>query len=141
MEVVLKGSVGEGLGWRLYREKVPELSTRDSSDDDDDDGDRKENLIGSSEISSDPSSESVIEEVEYICPEQNLLTAGTFILVRFLSGKRKAIEYINTKFKLVENDISTIPISDIIAILPDRIKNSEVKEIYFKKKVDIKELK
>lgn len=106
--------------------------------------------------------ENGIKEVECVSPEIELLLPGTYVLVKFLSGrKRKStlFKYVCkikekfsdneltviglkaandgvTKFKHVDKD--TVPISDIITILPE--PQMEENEYYFRSRVDVFEL-
>lgn len=107
-----------------------------------------------------------VEEVEYTQPDPQLLVPECFVLVNFLGGKRLSMQYKyvckiqsqfseteytvvgykstnqeKTAFKLVPKDISTVPLSDISAILPLPANvDGTAAEIKFEKKVDVQEL-
>ncbi|XP_030754175.1 jerky protein homolog-like [Sitophilus oryzae] len=109
--------------------------------------------------------EDVVEEVtNYLKPTLDLLIPDTFVLVRYLQGKRKSIwfKYVcvvkekysdseftvaglksvnsdHNVFSLVKNDISTVPIEDILAVLPNPIFNKEM-HYQFPHKIDVLEL-
>lgn len=107
------------------------------------------------------------EEVpEYYIPTTENVIKGCFVLVRFLSGSRKKTEFryacivqevfddneiqvLGMKtagsrkvFKMVENDISTVPFKDIIAVLPQpRLEqiSQRVKKYHFNSNINVKE--
>ncbi|KAJ8930609.1 hypothetical protein NQ314_016579 [Rhamnusium bicolor] len=107
------------------------LRTRTSSGEED--SEQEEEIVMVEE--EDDGDEGLEDEVEYITPSENLLRPETFVLVKFASGRRRC-----TIFKYVlESDLSTVPNSNIIAILPTPTELDE-KEYEFSAKVDVKEL-
>lgn len=106
-----------------------------------------------------------LQEVEYLHPQKDLLVEGAFVLVKFVTGKRRSITYKyvckvqvqfseteytvlglksvdpeKSVFKLVPKDISTVPFSDIIAILPTPRNGDDDSIFDFEQKVDVYEV-
>lgn len=106
------------------------------------------------------------EEIEYYTPTIENITKGKFVLVRFVSGSRKktefryvcmVIELLEKKevqvqglksadsrkvFRIVEDDMSTVPFQDIVAILPDptfKQISQRIKKYNFTADINIKE--
>ena len=106
------------------------------------------------------------EEVEYFSPTLENITEGKFLLVRFLSGSRKKTEFryvcmvkevlekeeIEVQglksagsrkiFKILENDISTVPFKDVVALLPDPTLekiSDRIQKYHFHGEINIKE--
>ncbi|KAJ8967134.1 hypothetical protein NQ314_003068 [Rhamnusium bicolor] len=136
------------------------IGTRNSSGEED--SEQEEEIVMVEE--EDDGDEGLEDEVEYITPSENLLRPETFVLVKFASGQRRCtiFKYVckiltqfsvnefnvvgykssnleKTKFKQVESDLSTVPNSDIIVILPTPTELDD-KEYEFSAKVDVKEL-
>ena len=103
----------------------------------------------------------------YVKPSVSNLNLGTYVLVKVLSGKRKCTSYLyaaiiqeklpydefqvtglkslnstHLVFKIIENDIFTIPIDDIKAILPTPITEKvgdRITKYKFNRPVDVRE--
>ncbi|KAF0771479.1 protein FAR1-RELATED SEQUENCE 12-like [Aphis craccivora] len=82
---------------------------------------------------------------EYTEPSDEKIAIGSFVLVKVQSGKTKstnfAIDTTRQSFKLVENDLFTVDLQDIIALLnTSKIKTSGNRVRYkFSHSIDIKE--
>ncbi|KAF2890098.1 hypothetical protein ILUMI_16076 [Ignelater luminosus] len=105
-----------------------------------------------------------VEEVKYLQPDPEILVPETFVLVNFVGGRRNSVQYKyvckiqsqfseteytvvgfisidedKTIFKLVPKDISTVPLSDICAMLPAPVNVDDTGVISFGKKVEVRE--
>ncbi|KAL3286012.1 hypothetical protein HHI36_000526 [Cryptolaemus montrouzieri] len=110
--------------------------------------------------------EPTADPIEYFEPTLDNIIFGKFVLVKFLSGSRKKTEFryvcliqkvlkdnvfevvglksahSRSVFKLVENDVSTVQIGDIVALLPDPkcVKISDrIIRYHFPNDINIKE--
>jgi hypothetical protein len=147
---------------RINVEPGRSVTTADSSSSDE--GEETLDIPNDNECSENEDPPVEAEEVEYLQPEPELLVPGRFVLVNFIGGKRNSVTYKyvckiqeqfseteytvvglkstnegNTTFKLKPLDISTVPLSDICAVLPVPINNVENDVISFGKKVEVLE--